>query len=66
MDEKNSVKHDNDIRLCPACNSSKVIEIPENERMTGIGLYAVHDFIGQLYQDKKYKCDACGYRWGKY
>ena len=62
MDNK-SVKHEDDNCRCPACNSSKTVKIPENERMTGIGLYAVHDFIGQLYQDFHYRCDVCGYRW---
>lgn len=62
MDNK-SVKHDNDIRLCPACDSSKTVLIPENERMVGYGLYINLDFIGGLYQDFEYRCDVCGYRW---
>lgn len=65
MDDK-SVKHDNDNCRCPACNSTKTVEIPENERVMGYGLYLIQDFIGSLFQDQKYKCHRCGYRWGDY
>ena len=63
MDE--TVKHDDDNCRCPACNSSKTVEIPENERLMGYGLYINLDFIGSLYNDFLYRCDVCGYQWGK-
>jgi len=48
--------------VCPACLSTDTRLIPENERMASVGLFAIHQFIGQLYQDETHECNRCLYR----
>lgn len=57
-------KNENMDRSCPACDSLRVIEIPEEEKTYGIGLYEIYDFVGGLDKIfKTYRCSSCGYEW---
>lgn len=48
--------------VCPACGSDDIRVIPDDERMASAGLYSIHDFIGQLYEDQTLECNRCLYQ----
>lgn len=51
-------------RSCPACSSDNIEKIPDDEKIYGVGLYDIYDFIGGI--DKitvNYRCLECGYEW---
>jgi hypothetical protein len=53
---------ENDI-VCPNCHSSSIVEIPENEKAYGIGLYQIYDFIGGMNKViNQHKCNNCHYQ----
>jgi len=52
----------NDI-VCPNCHSSSIFEIPEDEKVYGIGLYGIYDFIGGINQiTNQFQCSQCHYQ----
>lgn len=49
---------------CPACHSSDIEAISEDEKIMGMGLYANFDFIGAINKiTNEYRCLNCGYEW---
>lgn len=57
-------KEEDTVCFCPACNSADLMVIPEEEKMTGLGFYALYDFVGGLDKFLKiYRCLNCGYEW---
>jgi len=49
---------------CPACISQDIECLETQEKIMGLGLYHLHDFMGAINKiEKNYRCQTCGYTW---
>lgn len=58
----NDHKSNNDDIFCEVCKSTDIRIIEDYENIYGVGLFQIHDFIGQIYNDFKYHCNHCQHR----
>lgn len=57
-------QYDDDIIICPACGSTNILSIPEQDKIAGFGAFALYDSISLIHKtDCMYQCQECFYEW---
>jgi len=62
-ENNNFLDNENDV-FCPACGSSNVALIPEEDKVAGFGGFALYDTISLIHKTTlSYQCQRCYFEW---